>query len=41
MRVFMRLNEVGVTLAIASHDLGLIEQMDMRRISLDDGVVVD
>ena len=41
MRVFKRLNEVGVTLAIASHDLGLIEQMDMRRISLDDGVVVD
>ena len=40
MRVFMRLNEVGVTLAIASHDLGLIGQLGKRRVSLDDGRVI-
>ena len=41
MRVFMRLNEVGVTVAIASHDLGLIGQLGKRRVLLDDGRVIE
>ena len=37
MRLFRRFNEVGVTVVIASHDLNLIEQIGVRRISLVDG----
>ena len=37
MRLFRRFNEVGVTVVIASHDLHLIEQLDVRRIALAAG----
>ena len=37
MRLFARFNEVGVTVVIASHDLGLIEHLGHRQIALTDG----
>lgn len=37
MRLFKRFNAVGVTVVIASHDLGLVERMDCRVIRLADG----
>jgi cell division transport system ATP-binding protein len=39
MRLFKRLNEVGVTIVIATHDVHLIEQFHSRRIVLGDGRV--
>jgi len=40
MRVFKRLNDVGVTVLIATHDLHLIEQFPARRIVLGDGRIM-
>lgn len=40
MRIFRRFNEVGVTLLIASHDIGLIDKLGCRRIELDNGRLV-
>ncbi len=40
MRIFRRFNEVGVTLLIASHDIGLIDKLGCRRIALDEGRLV-
>jgi len=37
MRLFTRFNDVGVTVVIASHDLGLIEHLGHRQIALTDG----
>ena len=37
MRLFVRFNEVGVTVLVASHDLHLISQLGHRRIELDEG----
>jgi cell division transport system ATP-binding protein len=37
MKLFTRFNDVGVTVVIASHDLGLIEHLGHRQISLTDG----
>ena len=37
MRLFKRFNAVGVTVIIASHDLGLIKQLGHRVIQLSDG----
>lgn len=37
MRIFRRFNEVGVTLMIASHDIGLIDRLGCRRIELEAG----
>jgi len=37
MRLFRRLNDVGVTVVIATHDVHLIEQFKSRRIVLGDG----
>jgi cell division transport system ATP-binding protein len=37
MKLFVRFNEVGVTLLIASHDLELIDKMPNRRLRLVDG----
>ena len=37
MRLFRRFNEVGVTMLIATHDLGLLDQLEGRRIVLTDG----
>jgi cell division transport system ATP-binding protein len=39
MELFRRLNQVGVTLLIASHDLGLVERFGGRRIVLTGGRV--
>jgi cell division transport system ATP-binding protein len=40
MRLFMRLNEVGTTVLIASHDHALIRRLGHRVISLDGGRLV-
>jgi cell division transport system ATP-binding protein len=37
MRLFRRFNDVGVTVVIASHDVNLIEQFGLRRLSLASG----
>lgn len=37
MRLFKRLNEVGVTIVVATHDVHLIERFDLRRIVLVHG----
>lgn len=39
MRLFERFNQAGVTVVIASHDLGLIHQLGHRVIRLDQGVI--
>ncbi len=39
MNIFRRFNEVGVTVLIASHDVGLIERFGMRRVIIEDGRV--
>ncbi|MBM4221220.1 MAG: cell division ATP-binding protein FtsE [Gammaproteobacteria bacterium] len=39
MNLFRRLNEVGVTMLIASHDLQLVEKFGSRRILLSGGQV--
>ena len=41
MRIFRRFNEVGVTVLIASHDVGLIEQFGSRRIRLEGGRITE
>lgn len=41
MQLFQRFNQVGVSVLIASHDLGLIRRMRHRLITLDHGRVVD
>ena len=40
MRLFERFNQVGVTVVIASHDLGLIRQLGHRVVRLDQGTIV-
>ena len=40
MELFTRFNQVGTTVLIASHDLDLIDQLGMPKISLQDGKVV-
>jgi cell division transport system ATP-binding protein len=39
MRLFKRFSEVGVTVVVATHDVHLIEQFDVRRIALREGRV--
>jgi cell division transport system ATP-binding protein len=39
MRLFERFNQVGVTVLIASHDLGLIRQLGHRVVRLDQGTI--
>ncbi len=39
MNLFRRFSEVGVTMLIATHDLGLLDRVGGRRIVLDDGAV--
>ncbi len=41
MTLFKRLNEVGTTMLIASHDLHLVDRFASRRIFLRDGQVED
>ena len=40
MRLFLRFNDVGVTVLIASHDLHLIERYGVRRVILEGGRLV-
>jgi cell division transport system ATP-binding protein len=37
LRLFMELNRLGTAVVIATHDLGLMEQVDARRMILDGG----
>jgi len=37
MQLFQRLNDIGVTMLIATHNLELVERIGGRRIILDDG----
>ena len=39
MNLFQRFNQVGVTMLIATHDLGLLEQIGGRCIVLEDGEI--
>jgi len=39
MNIFRRFNEVGVTVLVASHDVGLIERFGQRRVVLEGGRV--
>jgi len=41
MNLFARLNQVGITLMIATHDLSLIRDLNYRQIELKDGKVID
>ena len=41
MRLFKRFNDVGVTVVVASHDVHLIDQIGVRRISLVAGRLAD
>jgi cell division transport system ATP-binding protein len=40
IRLFERFNQVGVTVIIASHDLGLIQQLAHRVVRLEHGEIV-
>jgi cell division transport system ATP-binding protein len=37
MNLFLRFQQVGVTVLIATHDIALIERMGHRRLILDHG----
>ena len=39
MQLFQRLNDIGVTMLIATHNLNLVERLGGRRIILDDGQI--
>ena len=39
MKLFKRLNDVGVTVLVATHDVHLIERFDLRRVTLVQGRV--
>ncbi len=41
MCLFERLNEVGVTVLVASHDLALLQRLGHRRIGLSDGRITE
>ncbi|MDX1812261.1 MAG: cell division ATP-binding protein FtsE, partial [Gammaproteobacteria bacterium] len=41
MNLFDRLNKVGITLLIASHDLALINTLPHRKVELRHGTVVN
>ncbi|MDA9063932.1 cell division ATP-binding protein FtsE [Pseudomonadales bacterium] len=41
MDLFVQFNQVGVTVLIASHDLGLISQMNRRQLLLHEGRLVE
>ncbi len=40
MEIFVDFNQVGVTVLVASHDLGLIEDLDKPRITLSKGQIL-
>ena len=41
MNLFIRLNQVGITILIATHDLSLISPLNFRQIQLQDGKVIN
>ena len=41
MYLFSRLNQVGITLIIATHDLSLVNELNHRQIELKDGRVLE
>ena len=41
MKLFLRFQQVGVTVLIATHDIALIERMGHRRLILDHGTLHD
>jgi cell division transport system ATP-binding protein len=40
MQIFVDFNQVGVTVLVASHDLGLIEELDKPRLTLNAGRLI-
>jgi len=40
MQIFVDFNQVGVTVLVASHDLGLIEELDKPRLTLNRGELI-
>ncbi len=40
MQIFVDFNQVGVTVLVASHDLRLIEELDMPRLTLNAGQII-
>jgi len=40
MQIFVDFNQVGVTVLVASHDLRLIEELDMPRMTLNSGQLI-
>jgi cell division transport system ATP-binding protein len=40
MQIFVDFNQVGVTVLVASHDLGLIEELDKPRLTLNAGKLI-
>jgi cell division transport system ATP-binding protein len=40
MQIFVDFNQVGVTVLVASHDLRLIEELDMPRLTLNGGKLI-
>ena len=40
MQIFIDFNRVGVTVLVASHDLGLIDELDKPRVTLNRGKVI-
>jgi cell division transport system ATP-binding protein len=39
MQLFMRFNQVGVSVLVATHAIGLIQQLPYRRIHLEHGAL--
>jgi cell division transport system ATP-binding protein len=40
MQIFVEFNQVGVTVLVASHDLGLIDELDKPRVTLNQGQLI-
>ena len=40
MQIFVDFNQVGVTVLVASHDLGLIDELQKPRLTLDRGELI-
>lgn len=40
MQIFVDFNRVGVSVLVASHDLGLIDELDMPRLTLNKGKLI-
>jgi cell division transport system ATP-binding protein len=40
MQIFVDFNQVGVTVLVASHDLGLIDELEKPRMTLNRGQLI-